>query len=351
MKDVWEASLHLSLAVICMVFVIWFHDRRHLHPLPGRYPRSSILNACLIIFTFINQTMTMNADISAYPCWLGLLTVEWLLPVTLFSVALRAWMLLGQSEITKHVRTSTALKQQHQRPGTARAAVTLVATDGDGARGGLHSLELPFFVRHRHWVRPLTLFKVTLALTITILGIWFVVTASIWPYGLAYSCPQEVIDSTPAAQQLGFFGTGLPFVYITIALVCLVLLARKLSAHKYDAFGILEELRSIAIGSFIVLILEVPHVIFNIWRNWTNLAVMGFELSIFIPTIVIPIVRSYQFQAAQRRQLSEFQHVKKVEDLLALQQGIGLFDRYCQTVSSPSPYPSVLTGILLSLIE
>jgi hypothetical protein len=100
MKTPGLSGIHLGSAILCVIFVIWFYYRRQLHPLPGRYPKSSMLNAWLVILTIINQTLIISLDVNDYPCWLYYITLTVLLPITFFSVTLRAWMLLGQFGIS-----------------------------------------------------------------------------------------------------------------------------------------------------------------------------------------------------------------------------------------------------------
>jgi hypothetical protein len=60
------AGLHFAIVILCALLMLLFYRRRQLHPLAGRYPKSSILSAWLVILTLLNQAFTGAMDISGY---------------------------------------------------------------------------------------------------------------------------------------------------------------------------------------------------------------------------------------------------------------------------------------------
>jgi hypothetical protein len=62
-------GIHIAIVVICGICLIWFHRRRRLHPIPGRYPLSSILTAVVTMVTVGNQGLIVGLDQSVLPCW------------------------------------------------------------------------------------------------------------------------------------------------------------------------------------------------------------------------------------------------------------------------------------------
>jgi hypothetical protein len=193
--------------------------------------------------------------------------------------------------------------------------------------------DLPWFVRHRNLVKPMFLFKFTVALMLSLLVLWFILVAAFDTHFLIYECPSiEVIVASPKLSTIVIMGQWLPIIYILTSVVPLAFLARQLSKQKEgDAFGVLTELKTIGYSCAILVLLEIPEIVLSINPWWTPLLIMSAMMAVFVPTIVVPIVRSYQFQTAQRRQASVLSRVNRVEELLVLPQGYELFAKYCQS--------------------
>jgi hypothetical protein len=161
----------------------------------------------------------------------------WLLPLTLFCVALRAWMLLGQMVIAKHVRAATVIQPSNGLGSAHRHVLTSIRTT------------LPFFVRHRQWVRPQALFKGTLAIAVILFLILFLTAAAVPRYLFTACPPKEARDTDHELDLLFTMAGSYPLVYGIIAVGSMLVVARQLRRQDgRDAFGISTELRTIAIG-------------------------------------------------------------------------------------------------------
>jgi hypothetical protein len=193
--------------------------------------------------------------------------------------------------------------------------------------------EMPWFVRHRNLVKPMFLFKITIALVTALTLLWIILVGALAPRLFIDACPTpEVIAQSKSVTALALLCGWLPIIYIIASLTPLAFIARRLSKQeKSDAFGILTELKTIGYSCTFIIVMEFVQIFGQFSSYFTLMVILSAELAIFIPTIVVPIVRSYQFQSAQRHQAHLLEQVNKVEDLLALPQGYEIFTQYCQS--------------------
>jgi hypothetical protein len=193
------------------------------------------------------------------------------------------------------------------------------------------------FVRHRNWIRPINVLRAVIILTIVMITWWTIYTAVVAPAAFGNPCESAAMTSTSGGIFFLNQLTTITMVYVIPCLIALAFLARGLAKQDNDAFGIRKELRSILILCSITATTAVVHITVGIVYWWTTFAGTVAMFAMFAPTILFPIYQSYEFQALQRKQASELQKVKTVEELLALPQGFELFVEYCQTVRLACP--------------
>lgn len=68
------AVVHYTVAAVYAICMIWFAQRRRIHPIPGRYPGAVLVNCAVLFLMLLNQAAGYTVD--SYPCFTYELTVR-----------------------------------------------------------------------------------------------------------------------------------------------------------------------------------------------------------------------------------------------------------------------------------
>jgi hypothetical protein len=184
------------------------------------------VNGCVLIILLLNQAS--GYIVEEYPCFAYNMTFQVMVPIGMFIVVLRSWILVAQFEISKHLQRNNAVNggqigslppllppsQQPQQQQQGRGALSLDA--------------LPFFVRHRWLVRPTFAARASIITFVFVFLFWLMITLAVWPGSFTHSCSVN----EPKAHRTA--ALWVPFLWIFGGLAWLAGSIKKLTAHERD---------------------------------------------------------------------------------------------------------------------